>query len=224
MLDIKDVLRQLDNIGYKVTAWQRAEVKELCNALSSDETIVATINGHYEGGFGILVATNHRLLLVDRKIMFLTLDSISYGMIQEISLTYRLLNSTLHIFTSNKTLDFSSWNHAGVRNILDYSQKSIIALRRQQYYSGTPLQQPITKPAPIVDNSIQEEPSIDMPLPQINYKGQLASSPYPGIEEQINNISKTTPLAINTNDLSYEKRIYSINPISNKRVYARKYY
>lgn len=218
MLDIKDVIRQLDNIGYKVTAWQKGEIKELCNALSSDEVIVNTINGHYEGGFGILVATNHRLLLVDRKIMFLTLDSISYGMIQEISLTYRLLNSTLHIFTSNKSLDFSSLNHSGVRKILDFTQKSIIAVRRHQYYSPLPDTIQLSQP------EAQESVPLPRLVPEINYKGQLTPGLYPGIEEQLKPSPNSSSLKMNTNDLANTKHTYSINPMANKRVYARKYY
>jgi hypothetical protein len=125
MVELSVVLKQLSKAGYRNRIWQRAEVKELCNVLHEDEIILQATNGHYNGGFSLLVATDHRLILVDRKIMFLTLDSISYSMIQEISYNYRLLNSTLHIFTSNKSLDFSSWNHAQIRAILTYAQKAM---------------------------------------------------------------------------------------------------
>jgi len=122
MVDLKTVQKQLSKVGYRTGFWQRAEVKELCTVLHENEEILKAANGYYEGGFSLLVATDHRLLLVDRKPMFLTLDSIPYKMIQEISYNYRLLNSTLHIFTSNKCLDFSSWNHEQIRVILSLAQ------------------------------------------------------------------------------------------------------
>lgn len=132
MVELKDVQDQLAKVGYKNGVWQRAEVKELCNVLHADEQIIQATNGHHEGGFGLLVATDHRLILVDRKPMFLTLDSIAYWMIQEASFTYRLLNSTIHIFTSNKVLDFSSWNQTGLRQILTYTQYAMRQSRPNQ--------------------------------------------------------------------------------------------
>ncbi len=125
MVELSDVLKQLTKVGYRNKFWQRAEVKELCNVLHDDEVILKATNGYYEGGFGLLVATDHRLLLIDHKPMFLTLDSVAYSMIQELSFNYRLFNSTLHIFTSNKCLDFSSWNHDQIRGILSYAQKAM---------------------------------------------------------------------------------------------------
>jgi len=125
MVDISKVLDQLSAVGYKTRAWQRSEVRELCNVLHEDEVIFQATNGHYEGGFSLLVATDTRLILVDRKPLFLTLDSIAYSMIQEVTFNYRLLNSTIHIYTSNKTLDFSSWNHAQIRAILTHVQAAM---------------------------------------------------------------------------------------------------
>jgi hypothetical protein len=49
-------------------------------------------------------------------------------MIQEVSFNYRLLNSTIHIYTTNKCLDFSSWNHAQIRNILTITQSATRAI------------------------------------------------------------------------------------------------
>ncbi len=146
MVDLSKVLDQLSKVGYKSRIWQRAEVKELCNVLHEDEEILQATNGYYEGGFSLLVATDQRLLLVDRKPMFLTLDSIAYSMIQEVSYNYRLLNSTIHIFTTNKCLDFSSWNHSQIRAILTHSQKAM-----QQKGSL------VLATAPTVDESKKEE-------------------------------------------------------------------
>ena len=125
MVELSRVLKQLSKVGYRAKLWQRAEVKELCKVLHEDEHILQATNGYYEGGFSLLVATDHRILLVDRKPMFLTLDSIAYYMIQEVTFNYRLFNSTIHIFTSNKCLDFNSWNHSQIRAILSLTQDAM---------------------------------------------------------------------------------------------------
>ena len=52
MVDLKDIQKQLASVGFKVPIWQRAEVKELCGALTPEERIVQAVNGYYEGGMG----------------------------------------------------------------------------------------------------------------------------------------------------------------------------
>lgn len=215
MVDYDDIQQQLAMVGYKVPIWQKAEVRELSNALAADEKIIQAINGHYEGGFGLLVATNHKLLLVDRKPMFLTLDAISYGMIQEISLNYRLLNSTLHIWTSNKCLDFSSWNHAKAREILDYAQRSIVSVHTGYQTSMIPAQ-------PVV---VQAAPS-QQPVPQINYKGILTNSYVDSTVPQTQSSDASSPLAVSPADLltSVKKTAaYRVSPLSG-RTYSRRYF
>src|ERR1035438_6354320 len=66
MVLLSNVLKQLSKVGYHAGIFQRSEVKELCNVLHEDEQIIQATNGHYEGGFSLLVATDHRLIL-DRK-------------------------------------------------------------------------------------------------------------------------------------------------------------
>lgn len=201
--------------------WQRAEVKELCNVLHEDETISEATNGYYEGGFSLLVATNQRLLLVDRKPMFLTLDSIAYSMIQEVSFNYRLLNSTIHIYTTNKCLDFNSWHHSQIRSILNHTQAAMRQDRPPQYNRQYVEQRPLPMPEPqymsyeqlsvpeIVINSV---PYMSTPS-HVNDNTQSAYAPVQNVAtlpvEPANLAPSTTLSAIKT----------SVN-----RQYARRYY
>ena len=165
-------------------------------------------------GWELLVATNHRLLLVDRKPMFLTLDAINYGMIQEISLNYQLLNSTIHIWTSNKCLDFSTWNHERIREVLDYSQKSILASRDHHYADDIP-----TVHIPEPREVLQQEPVV----PTIDYKGSFTVAKTP--EQMIIHQPTVGSMAIAPADLktAANKDIYRMPALSG-RVFARHYY
>src|SRR5579862_3274748 len=122
MVSLQNVEEQLKRLGCNFRFWGRAEIKELSVVLMPDEVIAQCTNGHYEGGFALLVATDRRLILVDRKPMFLTLEAISYDMISQVDFNHRLMDATLHIFTFNKCLDFTSWNHKRLRTILAYTQ------------------------------------------------------------------------------------------------------
>ena len=126
MVTISNLRLQLATIGYRANIFLDKEIRDLARILSPDEEIIHCINGHYQGGLGIFVATNQRLLIVDHKPFFLTVDTVLYPMIQEISYNYRLLNTSVTMYTSNnKTLNFSSMNHHGMKAIIDYVQSQI---------------------------------------------------------------------------------------------------
>ena len=175
MVEFSKIQAQLSKVGYKTRLFNRAEVKELCSVLHEDEEILHATNGYYEGGFSLLVATDHRLLLVDRKPMFLTLDSIAYSMIQEVSFNYRLLNSTIHIYTSNKCLDFNSWNHTQIRSILTVTQRAMRELKNNKQavfiHNGMNYEQ-----LPMPELDADDVP--DMPTPAPHYLNDNTQSAY----------------------------------------------
>jgi hypothetical protein len=121
---------QLKRIGCNYRWWGRAEVRELANILLPEETIAQCVNGHYEGGFAMLTVTDHRLLLVDRKPMFLSLEDIRFDMISEIDYSARLMDGTVHIITPTHKLVFNSWNQARLRRLLDYTQQRVMEIRQ----------------------------------------------------------------------------------------------
>jgi hypothetical protein len=131
MIQIHEVEEQLKKIGCNFRFFGRSEIKELAKILLPGETIAKATNGMYEAGFAMLVVTDQRLLLVDKKPMFLTIEDIRFDMIAEINYHYRLLNSSAHIFSTNKTVTFTTWNHARLRSLVEYLQQQVMMLRHQ---------------------------------------------------------------------------------------------
>ena len=131
MVDLKEVEQQLKNVGYNFSIWWRAERRELCNILTPDEKIQHAANGQYEGGLALLCVTDQRVLLIDRKPLYLTLEDIRFDMVTEVDYRHRLLNASIHITTPNRTLVFVGWNHAEMRRLLTYTQRRIMELRQQ---------------------------------------------------------------------------------------------
>src|SRR5689334_21296733 len=92
MASLKSVEKQLKNIHFNTHAWGKAEISELPNILLDDEKIFECVNGTYEGGFALLVATNLRLLLVDKKpLKYLTVEDLRFDMINQIDYSHRLM-------------------------------------------------------------------------------------------------------------------------------------
>jgi len=129
MISLLKVEEQLHEIGFRTHGWGRGEIKELCTVMADDEVILQCVNGYYQNGFALLVATSHRLLLVDQKPMFLTVEAVWYDKIGQIEYNHRLLNSNLCISSPSKDIKFTSANHARLREILAYAQEKMIEAR-----------------------------------------------------------------------------------------------
>src|SRR5687768_7202025 len=109
MIDPKIIHQQLKDIKFGGTPWNQAELRELPKIIHEDEQISECVNGMYEGGVALLVATEFRVLLIDKKLMgFLTIEDLRFDMINEIDFSNRLLNATITISTGSKTLKFTS--------------------------------------------------------------------------------------------------------------------
>lgn len=133
MVSREVVQKQLKAVGCNYRFWGRAELDELQHVLIDNETIAHCVNGQYENGFALLCATDHRVLLIDKKPMnFLNLQDVRFEMITEFDYNHRLFTAGVRICTPTKTLIFSSWNQSRLRALLSYVQQRVIEIR--QYY------------------------------------------------------------------------------------------
>lgn len=133
MVSRERVEAQLKRIGCNFRFWGRSELRELGNILMDSEVIAHCVNGHYNGGFAMLCATDHRVLLVDKKPMnYLNVEDVRFEMISEFDYSHRLMNATVRICGPMKTLTFTSWNQHRLRTLLSYVQQRVIEIR--QYY------------------------------------------------------------------------------------------
>jgi hypothetical protein len=133
MVSLSLVEDQLRQAGYHISFWQRPEVRELPHILMDGETIQYAVGGRYAGGIAFLCVTNHRLLLVDRKLMFLSLEDIRFDMIVELDYSSQWINGTIHIITPTRKLTFVSRNQDRLRALLRYAQQRVTEIR-QNYH------------------------------------------------------------------------------------------
>src|SRR4051794_14318140 len=111
MVSKKEVEKQLKNLGFKIHGWGQGEVNELYNIILPGEEIYEVVNGIYEGGFALLLATDVRVLLVDKKpLNYLTVEDMRFDMITEIDYSHRLLGANINISAGDKHLKFRSYN------------------------------------------------------------------------------------------------------------------
>lgn len=118
MPSCEELKRTIKSIGPDPEAYKRKEIKELPNLLQEDEEIKGAVSGTPEidgegqGGQYLLVATDRRILFIDKGMLFgLTVKDIPYGKISSVQYKKGLLLGQIEIVTSN--------THIKVKNIFN---------------------------------------------------------------------------------------------------------
>jgi len=133
MISAASVKQQLKQLNFKHNGWGRGEVIELEHILVPDEKIYECVNGVYEGGFALLVATDVRVLLIDKKpLNYLTVEDLRFDMINEIDYSHRLIGARINIATGSKTLRFFSYNQRRLRQLITHVQQCMAEAKQQQ--------------------------------------------------------------------------------------------
>ncbi len=133
MVSLKSVHDQLKRLHFNVRAWGKAEVAELPKILLDDEEIYEAVNGIYEGGFALLVATNFRVLLIDKKpLNYLTVEDLRFDMINEIDYSHRMMGAQIVVSTGSKTMRFRSYNQPRLRKLIGHVQHCMADAKQSQ--------------------------------------------------------------------------------------------
>lgn len=132
MVTMKEIERQLKENGATFTFISKPEIRELQHILMPYEQIKFCISGRYAGGFAIICATDLRLLLVDKKFMYLTIEDVRYDMVVEVDYGYRMIDATMSVVTPSKTLHFVSTKKLPLRQATNFIQQRVMEVRQQQ--------------------------------------------------------------------------------------------
>lgn len=117
------VYEQLKRLGFNGKVWNQLEISELPNILLPGEEIFECVNGWYENGVALLLGTNMRILLVDKKpLKYLTVEDIRFDMINQIDYFHRLFDAGITITTGVKMLRFHSFNQPRLRKLISHVQ------------------------------------------------------------------------------------------------------
>jgi hypothetical protein len=127
----KKLEQQLKKLHFNPNGWGRSEAKELCSILMEDEEVEQLVNGYYEAGFALLVATKNRVLLVDKKpLNYLTVEDMRFDMISEFDYSHRLIGAHVTINSNSKTFSFTSLNQPRLRSLIMYVQNRMTEMKK----------------------------------------------------------------------------------------------
>lgn len=130
MQALGDIQTRLKQLGFNPNGWGRTEARELPHILLPDEEVYDLVNGVYEGGFALLVGTNHRILLIDKKpLNYLTVEDLRFDMISEIDFNSRLIGANMCVSTGTKNLEFWSLNQQRLRKLTSHMQHRMAEIK-----------------------------------------------------------------------------------------------
>ena len=138
MVSRESIENQLKAISFNQNGWGRTEVGELPSIILPDEVIYECVNGIYEGGFALLVATNVRVLLIDKKpLNYLTVEDLRFDMINELDYSHRIIGAYINISAGSKSLRFTSLNQRKLRKLITHVQHCMADSKKVQSESQT---------------------------------------------------------------------------------------
>lgn len=137
MVQMSVIEARLSQLGVRISWLYKPEVKELQQILVEGEKIFSIVPGRYFGGFALLAATDRRLLLIDKKSFFLTVEDIRYDMISEVDFSARMMDASMVLFTVNKQHHFTCFKYkARLREMTTYVQQKVMEIRYGVELSG----------------------------------------------------------------------------------------
>ncbi len=166
---------RIGELRFRASRWFTPEIRELQHILMEHEKIIALACGRYFGSFALLVATDQRLLLIDKRLFFMNYEDTRYDMISEIDFNSQFYIATVTVHTINKTHKFTSIKHKDqLRVLTNYVQQRVMELRNMQADSSAAV------PHPLQNRLASSQPA--MPLPAYQFDGvsqprQMASQP-----------------------------------------------
>ena len=115
--ELTDMKKEIRKLGADRFDLMLPETHALLDIIHNDEVIVGIVYGVYQqnnaehsGGRGVLVATDRRVLLVDKKPIFLKCDELSYNVVSGISYSKAGIAGTITIHSRTGDISIRTYN------------------------------------------------------------------------------------------------------------------
>lgn len=128
------IMMDLQRLGFGGRWLGASEISQLPKILMKDEKIEKLVYGIGPGGPAIMVATDRRLLFVDKAFLHLTVEDVMYDSISSIECSEGPWFATIKIYCKAKEIEFRYVNKTNAHEFDDYVEKRMLAVE----YAHTP--------------------------------------------------------------------------------------
>lgn len=101
---------QLISLGASKSALASEEAHFLPTLINTDEQIGGVVYGLHQDGFAMLIATSYRVIFLDKKPLFNTVDDVRYEVISGVSFGHAGIGSTVTLHTKIKDYKLRTLN------------------------------------------------------------------------------------------------------------------
>jgi hypothetical protein len=115
MIISKELRRKVWQAGYTNSFWGWSAIAQLPALLEDDESIEKMVSGLYDGGHAVLVATNKRIIFMDKKVMSFKVEDIHYEMVSEVEHRMGIFTARLRLRCLSNNLEITSLSQKNIR-------------------------------------------------------------------------------------------------------------
>lgn len=136
-----DILEELRQVGMGRVGFMYSEVKMLPQTLHPNEHIRAVVHGRHEGGYAILLATDNRVIFLDKKPMFVKSDELSYDIVGGVNFSRSMLAGSITLHTRIGDYTLKTRNYKAAERFRDYIEERCLERsldERIQRYENVP--------------------------------------------------------------------------------------
>ncbi len=119
---VNRVTEDLKRLGATHIELMSSESSYLPKIIHHKEIIGGIAYGHHEVGYCMLVATNRRVIFLDKKPFFANVDDITYDVVSGVSFGTAGFGSTLTLHTRIKDIKLMTMNDNSAKIFVDYVQ------------------------------------------------------------------------------------------------------
>ena len=129
MANLLDVRTQLHQIGFKNKYFGWSALRQLPMILERNEIIEHVVTGVYQDGYAVIVATNKRVLILDKKPMSFRAEDIHYEMISQVEHYLGPMFAKLRIRSLSNACEFTSIHASDVQSFANHVDRRVNKIR-----------------------------------------------------------------------------------------------
>ncbi|HRJ06075.1 MAG TPA: PH domain-containing protein [Candidatus Saccharibacteria bacterium] len=126
------IREELEELGVSRLGLATMEAQYLPNLVDADEHIGGIVYGLYPEGFAVLVATDKKIIFLDKKPLFINEDEITYDVVSGISVEHAGIGSTVTLHTRIKDYPIRAYNSKCIHNFVRFIESKCLAYKHLQ--------------------------------------------------------------------------------------------
>lgn len=128
------VLDDMKRLGASKLELLSSEASYLHKVIHPKEVIGGIAFGHHETGYCMLIATNRRVIFLDKKPFFANVDDITYDVVGGVTLGRAGFGSTLTLHTRIKDIKLMTINDKSAKTFVDYVELRCLEHEKKNGY------------------------------------------------------------------------------------------